>query len=251
MRRTNLRNNDNGTNERHKKTMSNGQLSPADAGALLERYRQVREAIDRAARQCGRDPASVELTVASKNQPAGALECLLQAGHRLFGENRVQEAMEKWPTLKQAYPDTKLHLIGPLQTNKVRDAVRLFDVIETVDRERLAEALAREQQKQGKVLRYFIEINAGEEPQKAGIRPADAGQFLLLCRDKYNLAVEGLMCIPPAGEQASPYFAMLRQLATQLGLAKLSMGMTADYQLAIQLGATHVRLGTAIFGARG
>ena len=172
------------------------------------------------------------------------------SGHRLFGENRVQEAQRKWPLLKEKYPAVELHLIGPLQSNKAREAIELFDVIETVDRPRIAEALAREVQRLGKTPKFFVEVNTGNEPQKAGILPHEADRFLETCSKVYGLVICGLMCIPPAGEQASPHFALLAQLAKRNGLPELSMGMSADYHLAIQLGATYVRLGTAIFGGR-
>lgn len=217
---------------------------------LEERYRAVCENIARAARHAGRDPQSVQLVIASKTQSADAIEALIRLGHRVFGENRVQEAYSKWPDLKQRYPDVLLHLIGPLQTNKAREAVRLFDVIETVDREKLGRALAAEEARENRRLRYMLEVNVGAEEQKSGISPGNAAELLSVCRDQLQLTVEGLMCIPPAGEQASPYFALLGKLAGELGLPRLSMGMTADYPLAIQLGATHVRIGTAIFGER-
>ncbi len=220
------------------------------ANSLEQRYRAVVEEIVRAARQANRAPEKVQLVIASKTQSADAIEVLIQLGHRVFGENRVQEAQEKWPLLRAKYPDVQLHLIGPLQTNKAKEAVHLFDVIETVDRERLAKVLAAEQEKQNKKLRYMIEVNIGAEEQKSGIMP-NAAMFLLgQCRDVYGLAVEGLMCIPPVGQQASPYFARLAKLAGDLSLPNLSMGMTSDFPLAIQLGATHVRVGTAIFGHR-
>jgi len=217
---------------------------------LEERYRNVSENIARAARHAGRDPESVQLVIASKTQPVEAIEALISLGHRVFGENRVQEAYSKWPELKRRYPDVQLHLIGPLQTNKAREAVRLFDVIETVDRERLARVLAAEEAHENRRLSYMLEVNVGAEEQKSGVAPAVAPDLLTICRDQYGLTVDGLMCIPPAGEQASPYFALLKKMAGDLGLSKLSMGMTADYPLAIQLGATHVRVGTAIFGQR-
>jgi pyridoxal phosphate enzyme (YggS family) len=174
----------------------------------------------------------------------------LAAGQRLFGENRVQEAEAKYPALRAAFPDLALHLIGPLQTNKVRDALALFDAIETVDRPRLAEALAREMEKSGRRRDCFIEVNTGEEPQKAGVLPAEADAFIALCRDSLQLPVRGLMCIPPYEEEPSPYFALLREIARRNEVECLSMGMSADYETAIRFGASHVRVGTAIFGAR-
>jgi len=218
--------------------------------SLEQRYRSVCENVDRAVRYAGRAPGSVQLVIASKTQPAEAIEILLELGHRIFGENRVQEALGKWPALKARYPDVQLHLIGPLQTNKARDAIKLFDVIETVDRDRLARALAAEEGRAGKKLRYMLEVNVGSEEQKSGVAPGAVTDLLRISREECALQVGGLMCIPPAGEQASPYFALLAKLARENGLAQLSMGMTADYPLAIQLGATHVRVGTAIFGER-
>ena len=218
--------------------------------SLEGRYRAVCDGIARAARLAGREPDSVQLVIASKMQSAGSIETLIQLGHRIFGENRVQEAHEKWDVLKARYPDVRLHLIGPLQTNKAKDAVRLFDVIETIDRDRLAVTLAAEQARQGKQLRYMIEVNIAGEPQKAGVLPEDTRALLDRCRAVHKLEIDGLMCIPPAGQQASPYFALLAQIAGDLKLPQLSMGMTADYPLAVQLGATHVRVGTAIFGPR-
>ncbi|MBM3607226.1 MAG: YggS family pyridoxal phosphate-dependent enzyme [Alphaproteobacteria bacterium] len=221
-----------------------------DSQALIERYQSVRDRIAAAAREAGRDPASIRLVIASKTQPAEAIELLLEAGHRHFGENRVQEAQAKWPALRERYRDIELHLIGPLQTNKAREALALFDVIETVDRQRLAEVLGKEIQRLERPPQFYVEVNTGQEPQKAGIMPAEADRFIGYCREPCGLAIKGLMCIPPAGEQASPHFALLNVIAKRNGLEMLSMGMTADFQLAIQLGATHVRVGTAIFGAR-
>ena len=203
-----------------------------------------------AARAAGRDPASVKLVAVSKTQPADAVAAALGAGHRLFGENRVQEAAQKYPALRARWPDLRLHLIGPLQTNKVRDAVALFDAIETVDRPRLAESLAREMARQGKRPACFIEVNTGEEPQKSGVLPGDADQFIALCRDRLALPLAGLMCIPPEAEEPAPHFALLREIARRNGLGELSMGMSADFEIAIRFGATLVRVGTAIFGAR-
>ena len=168
----------------------------------------------------------------------------------MFGENRVQESKGKWPALRSAFDGVELHLIGPLQSNKAREAVELFDVIETVDRPKIAEALAAEIARAGKAVKLFVEVNTGAEPQKTGILPADADAFLRHCRETLGLGIEGLMCIPPADEQASPHFALLRTIADRNGIAKLSMGMSADFELGIQLGATHVRVGSAIFGQR-
>lgn len=217
---------------------------------ILQRLTAVREDVARAVKRAGRDPASVRLMCVSKTQSAEIIEETLAAGHRLFGENRVQEAQKKWPDLRLRYPDTELHLIGPLQTNKVKDAVALFDVIQTVDRMRLVEALAREIRSSGRAIRLMVEVNTGAEPQKAGVLPSEADEFLRVCGETYGLPITGLMCIPPAGEQASPHFALLWQIARRNGLSELSMGMSGDYEQAIQLGATCIRLGTAIFGAR-
>jgi hypothetical protein len=175
---------------------------------------------------------------------------LLIVGQRVFGENRVQEAQEKFPALKAEYPDLELHLIGPLQTNKARDAVVLFDVIQSVDRDRLAASLAKEMEKAGKRPACFIQVNTGEEPQKAGVLPADVDAFVATCRDTYKLPVVGLMCIPPVDEEPALHFALLTKMAARNGLARVSMGMSADYETAVKLGATHVRVGSALFGAR-
>ena len=212
--------------------------------------REVQGKIEQAARAAGRDPAGVALVAVSKTHGADRVRELLVAGHRLFGENRVQEAQEKFPPLKAEYPDLQLHLIGPLQTNKVKEAVALFDAIETVDRPRLAEALAKEMARQQRPLPCFIEINAGHEPQKAGIPPEDADAFIALCRARWKLDVRGLMCIPPEGGDPAPYFEHVAAIAERNGLAGLSMGMSADFEIAIAYGATLVRVGTAIFGHR-
>jgi PLP dependent protein len=216
----------------------------------LDRLGRVREQIARAVRECERRTGEVRLVCVTKTIPAERIEPVLAAGCRECGENRVQEAAEKWPWLREAYPDIRLHLIGPLQTNKVRDAVRLFDVIETVDRPKLAQELAREMERSGKSPELYIQVNIGEESQKAGVAPSEADAFIRSCRDELGLRIEGLMCIPPVDQQASPYFALLAQIARRNGIAKLSMGMTSDFELAIQLGSTEVRVGSAIFGAR-
>lgn len=204
----------------------------------------------KAARAAGRDPASVTLVAVSKTHDADAIEPALRAGQRVFGENRVQEAQGKWPQLRVLYPSIELHLIGPLQTNKVADAVATFDVIESVDREKLARALSAEFAKQGVARPCYIQVNTGDEPQKAGVSPREADAFIALCRDALKLPVTGLMCIPPAGEEPAPHFALLRKIAARNGLKILSMGMSGDFDAAIGLGATHVRVGTAIFGNR-
>jgi pyridoxal phosphate enzyme (YggS family) len=218
--------------------------------AILDRWRDVRAAIDRACAAAGRDPAAVTLLAVSKTHPADRMRPLLAAGQRAFGENRVQEAAGKWPVLKAAHPDVRLHLIGPLQTNKVREAVALFDAIETLDRPRLAEALAREMARAGRRLDCFVEVNIGAEPQKAGIAPEAADAFIADCRDRLGLPVVGLMCIPPEGENPAPHFRRLAAIAARHALAQLSMGMSGDYEAAILAGATEVRVGSAIFGAR-
>jgi PLP dependent protein len=210
----------------------------------------VRHRIDEAVARADRDVGSVRLVAVSKTKPVEEIRPVLAGGQRLFGENRVQEAAAKWPDLRDEFPDVRLHLIGPLQTNKVKQAVALFDAIETVDREKLARALAKEMQQADRWLDCFIEVNVGEEEQKAGILPADADDFIRLCRDELKLPVRGLMCIPPAGEEPSPYFALLAKIAARNELPEISMGMSADYEVAIEFGATLVRVGTAIFGAR-
>jgi PLP dependent protein len=213
--------------------------------------RQVRELIDRAARDFGRDPADVRLVCVTKTIPPERIRPVIEAGERIFGENRVQEAQGKWPALKAEYPDLDLHLIGPLQTNKAREAVALFDAVETLDRPSLARVLAAEIQRAGRAPKLFVQVNTGAEPQKAGVLPQDADSFIAQCRTEYGLQPIGLMCIPPLDEQASPHFALLNKIARRNGLTELSMGMSADYALGIQLGATYVRIGSAIFGDRG
>ena len=210
----------------------------------------VRGRVETAARAAGRPADAVTLVAVSKTQPAEAVRAALLAGQRVFGENRVQEALAKFPNLRRDFPDLTLHLIGPLQTNKVKDALRHFDVIETVDRPNLAEALAREMAKSGRRVPCYVEVNTGEEPQKAGVLPDAADAFVADCRDRLGLPIEGLMCIPPEHEEPALHFALLREIARRNGLAKLSMGMSADFETAIRFGATHVRVGTAIFGAR-
>jgi pyridoxal phosphate enzyme (YggS family) len=219
------------------------------AGA--DRLAEVRRRIAQAARTAGRDPGSVILVAVSKTHGAERVRELLVAGHRVFGENRVQEAEGKFPPLKEEYPDLQLHLIGPLQTNKARDAVALFDVIESVDRERLAAMLAKEMARAGRRPACYIQVNTGEEPQKAGVLPAEVDAFVATCRDTHKLPIAGLMCIPPIDEEPALHFALLAKMAARNTLKNLSMGMSADYEMAIKLGATHVRVGTALFGARG
>lgn len=210
----------------------------------------VRTQIDEAAVDAGRDPSAVTLVAVSKTKPAALIQNAIDAGHRVYGENRVQEAEQKWPALREGHPDIRLHLIGPLQTNKVPHAVALFDVIETVDRPRLAASLAKEMEKSGLRRECYIQVNTGAEPQKAGVLPEDADAFIRSCIEEHKLPVTGLMCIPPADEEPSPHFALLREIARRHGLDNLSMGMSADYPVAVMFGATHVRVGTAIFGAR-
>jgi pyridoxal phosphate enzyme (YggS family) len=210
----------------------------------------VRREIDVAAEAAGRASAGVKLVAVSKTVSSSVIAEAIDAGQRCFGENRVQEARAKWPELKELHPDIELHLIGPLQTNKVREAVGLFDVIETVDRPKLARALAEEMAHSAKRPRLFVQVNTGEEPQKAGVVPTETKAFVALCRDTFGLAIDGLMCIPPLDEEPAMHFALLAKLAETLGMAELSMGMSADFARAIQFGATYVRIGTAIFGER-
>ena len=219
-------------------------------GVIAANLTSVRNRIDTAARAAGRAPDSVTLVAVSKTHSAASVRDALIAGHRVFGENRVQEAQTKYPPLRERFPDLVLHLIGPLQTNKVRDAVALCDMIETVDRLRLAQVLAKEMERSGRRLPCLIEVNTGEEPQKSGVLPAAADDFIVECRDRLGLPIEGLMCVPPLEEEPALHFALLREIARRSGLGLLSMGMSADFEKAIRFGATHVRVGTAIFGAR-
>jgi pyridoxal phosphate enzyme (YggS family) len=206
--------------------------------------------IARACKQARRDRASVELIAVSKTFGAEAIAPIIEAGQRAFGENRVQEAKAKWPPLMSAYPGIALHLIGPLQSNKAKEAVALFDAIHSVDRASICQALAKEIESQKKRPELFVQINTGEEPQKAGVAPGEADDFIKSCRETYGLTVSGLMCIPPVDEAPAPHFALTAKIAARNGLKNLSMGMSADFAIAIQLGATHVRIGSAIFGAR-
>ena len=209
----------------------------------------MRAEIARACRDAGRDPAGVTLVAVSKTFAAEAIEPVIAAGQRLFGENRVQEAKAKWPPLLSRHPGLELHLVGALQSNKAKEAVQLFDAIHSVDRASLAEALGKEIVKQGRRPLLFVEINTGAEPQKAGALPQEADAFLAACRDRYGLAISGLMCLPPQNEAPAPHFALTAKIARRNGLKLLSMGMSADYPTAIAFGATHVRVGSAIFGA--
>jgi pyridoxal phosphate enzyme (YggS family) len=227
----------------------------ADPLGAVPRLEALREAIARRARDCGRDPQSVRLVAVAKTFSADEVwPTIALGGQTMFGENRVQEAKPKWLDLRARAAavgrNVELHLIGPLQSNKAREAVEFFDVIETVDREKIADALATAMAKTGRKPRLFIEVNTGGEPHKAGVAPDDADSFIVRCREKYGLSIDGLMCVPPLDEQASPHFALLRVIAERNGLKELSMGMSADWPLAIQLGATLVRVGSAIFGAR-
>ena len=218
---------------------------------VIDNWRRILSNIQRACEDCGRRTGDAQLVCVTKTADAARIQPILAAGQREFGENRVQEAAAKWPALQRQFPDLRLHLIGPLQTNKVREAAALFDVIETLDREKLAAALATEFQRAGMSRELYIQVNTGSEPQKAGLPPADVDHFVTLCRKTYQLNITGLMCIPPLDQHASPHFAMLSQMAERNGISRLSMGMSSDFELAIQLGATHVRVGSAIFGTRG
>jgi PLP dependent protein len=230
--------------------ISPSSLDPEARAEVLARLADVRRRIAAAAEAAGRRADDVTLVTVTKTFAAEAIEPVLDAGERVFGENRVQEAAAKWPQLRERWPDIELHLVGPLQTNKAADAVALFDCIETLDRPKLARELAKEFDRQGRTLELFIQVNTGEEPQKAGVLPDDADRFIADCRDTYGLGLAGLMAIPPLDEEPALHFALLEKIARRNGLAKLSMGMSGDFETAIALGATHVRLGTAIFGDR-
>jgi pyridoxal phosphate enzyme (YggS family) len=215
-----------------------------------ERLNEVLSRIRASEKSANHPENAVSLVAVSKTFDAETIRPVIEAGQRVFGENRVQEAQAKWPALKRETPDIELHLIGPLQSNKAADAVALFDVIETIDREKIARAVAAEMQRQGRDIRLYVQVNTGLEPQKAGIAPEDAAAFVRLCRDELALNIEGLMCIPPLDENPGPHFALLAKLADQCGLSRLSMGMSGDFETAIAFGATGVRVGSAIFGAR-
>lgn len=210
----------------------------------------IRGRIARAAREAGREPDAITLVAVSKLQPPERIEAVLEAGHRVFGENRVQEAEGRWPDLRARYGEVELHLVGPLQSNKVRKAVELFDVIQSLDRPRLAKRLAETFAETGRHLPCYVQVNTGEEPQKAGVLPGEADAFIRLCREEHGLEVAGLMCIPPLEEEPALHFALLARIAERNGLAGLSMGMSDDFETAIRLGATVVRVGSALFGAR-
>jgi pyridoxal phosphate enzyme (YggS family) len=221
-------------------------LTPSLPNALAS----VEYDIFRACNEARRDRASVTLIAVSKTFDAGAITPVIDAGQRVFGENRVQEAKAKWPGLMSAYPGIALHLIGPLQSNKAKEAVALFDAIHSVDRPSVCEALAKEIDSRKRRPELFVQLNTGEEPQKAGIAPSEADAFIAACRDKYGLTISGLMCIPPVDDAPAPHFALTAKIAARNGLKSLSMGMSADFAIAIQFGATHVRVGSAIFGHR-
>jgi hypothetical protein len=226
-------------------------MTPAVAeAAVADNLRAIQGRIAVAAKAAGRNPADIVLVAVSKTQAPERITAALAAGHRVFGENRVQEAVAKWPVLRQVASNLQLHLIGPLQTNKVKEAVALFDVIETVDRPKLAHALVEEMNGTGRRPTCYIQVNTGEEPQKAGVLPEATDAFVGLCRDVLGLPVAGLMCIPPVDEEPALHFALLAEIARRNQLKVLSMGMSADFETAIRLGATHVRVGTAIFGER-
>ncbi|PWE18342.1 YggS family pyridoxal phosphate-dependent enzyme [Marinicauda salina] len=225
-------------------------MSSAPDTPVAEARADILARIAAAAKAVGRDPASVTLTAVSKKQPDDRVEAALDAGQRVFGENRVQEAEARWGERRDRVPDLELRLVGPLQTNKAEAAVALFDVIETLDRDKLAKALVKASKKTGRTPRLYVQVNTGEEPQKAGVAPGDVVDFVDRMRDEHGLAIEGLMCIPPADEPAAPHFALLAKRAAECGLDKLSMGMSGDYETAVRLGATSVRVGSALFGER-
>ena len=220
-----------------------------DFGDAARRLSFINERIARCLDLSGRAPGSVCLTAVTKQRSAAEIQALILAGQRVFGENRVQEAARKWPSLRKIHPHLDLRLIGPLQSNKVREACAVFDAIETLDRPSLAEALAKEFARIGIVRELYVQVNVGDEPQKAGVSLSEADQFIQRCRSEYHLNIAGLMCIPPAGQQAAPYFALLSKIARRHGLEQLSMGMSADFEIAIQLGAMRVRIGNALFQA--
>lgn len=219
-------------------------------GGAKQRLAEVRHAIGEASKTSGRLGSDVTLIAVSKTFEADDIRPVLEAGHRDFGENRVQEAQGKWPALKSEFPDVRLHLIGPLQSNKAKEAVALFDAIHSIDREKIARAIADEMAKQQRKLALFVQVNTGEEPQKAGVMPRDAKTFVAMCQNELKLDIAGLMCIPPVEEEPAVHFAFLAKLAKESGLKGLSMGMSSDFEAAIEFGATHVRVGSAIFGSR-
>src|SRR6516225_7296048 len=222
-------------------------VTPHSPNALLE----VEKEIARACSEAGRERSSVTLIAVSKTFAADVITPVIESGQRVFGENRVQEAKAKWPALIAAYPDIILHLIGPLQSNKAKEAVALFHAVHSIDRPSICKALAKEIESQKRHPELFVQINTGEEPQKAGVAPREADAFIARCRETYGLSISGLMCIPPVDQPPSPHFALTAKIAARNGLKNLSMGMSADFAVAIAMGATHVRVGSAIFGARG
>lgn len=230
--------------------MAEESIQSDTASRVAANYSHVLDAIAGAAKSAGRDPAEITLIAVSKTRGVEYIEPVLGAGHLDFGENRVQEAQDKWPGLKARFPAARLHLIGSLQSNKARDAVALADSIHSLDREKLARALAGEMAQSGRRPECFIQVNTGEEAQKSGVMPGGVDSLIDVCREKYALPLVGLMCLPPHGEEPAPHFALLNKIAERHGLAKLSMGMTADYEIAVAFGATHIRVGSAIFGAR-
>jgi pyridoxal phosphate enzyme (YggS family) len=229
--------------------MANG-ITPGIGSGIVERIQRLTAKIESVAIKAGRDPSDIGLMAVSKFQPRSSVELALNSGHLLFGENRVQEAASKYPGLKEKFPELKLHLIGGLQTNKVRESVRLFDAIETVDRHKLALLLAKERDRTGHCPELYVQVNTGEEPQKSGVLPFEVDKLVHEMRDEMELPLSGLMCIPPADEEPAMHFALLAKCARRNGLTKLSMGMSGDFERAIFFGATHIRLGTAIFGER-
>ncbi|MEM7043478.1 MAG: YggS family pyridoxal phosphate-dependent enzyme [Pseudomonadota bacterium] len=230
--------------------MSEDQGQDETEASVCDHLAQVQAQIDVAAKVAGRSPGDITLVAVSKAQPEERVLAALDAGHRVFGENYVQPAQTRWPALKQRYPDIRLHMIGAIQSRKAKDAVSLFDVIETVDREKLARALAKEMVALDRRPDCLVQVNTGEEPQKAGIHPGDADAFIRLCRDELSLPVKGLMCVPPVDDEPAMHFALLAKIAGRNDLQILSMGMSADFEVGVQFGATHVRVGSAIFGAR-
>lgn len=217
---------------------------------IAENISLVEQKIKKTATFWGEDPEKAKLIAVSKKQPDEKVVEALEAGHRCFGENRVQEAAGKWPAFKEKYDGVELHLIGPLQSNKAKEAVSLFDVIQSVDRPKIARVLSEEMQKAGKNIPVFVQVNVGEEDQKSGVSLNEADAFIQTCREEYKLDVQGLMCIPPAGEQPAPFFALLKRIADRNQLPKLSMGMSSDYEIGVQFGADYIRVGTAVFGER-
>ncbi len=230
--------------------MAQESMQSDSATGVAQSYSRLVDAVAEAAKAAGREAAEITLVAVSKTRSAQHIEPVLSAGHIDFGENRVQEAQVKWPDLKARYPAARLHLIGALQSNKARDAVALADAIHSLDREKLARAVSQEMARSARRPECFIQVNTGEEAQKSGVPPGQADALIEACQEKYALPLVGLMCLPPLDEEPAPHFALLRKIAERHGLTKLSMGMTADYQTAIALGATHIRVGSAIFGAR-